>query len=168
MLVHVVSVPDPPSQTKYWIWDWGRRHSWTHCDPNEWRNHSLDVTSQFDDPPQVPVHLSPLPASTHYTPLSHRALVRVRGQDASTLLQGLVTADVLSGSRVSSMYSMMLNAQVSVFCFWTLTTLISLKSIVHNTSVLVLLKPSLSCFFPYLFGTKFLMTLYSTFDPTCV
>lgn len=38
--------------------------------------------------------------------------MRVQGKDASTLLQGLMTCDVFSGSEVT--YSMMLNVQVSL------------------------------------------------------
>ena len=67
---------------------------------------SLSLQASSYPPP-----LASLPTSTHVAPLTHRALVRVEGTDASTLLQGLVTCDVFSGSEVT--YSMMLNVQVS-------------------------------------------------------
>lgn len=58
---------------------------------------------------------SDVPTSTHSTLLEHRSLVRVRGQDASTFLQGLVTADVSNLGEQQSQYSMLLNAQVSKY-----------------------------------------------------
>ena len=57
---------------------------------------------------------SDVATSTHSTLLEHRSLVRVRGQDASTFLQGLVTADVSNLDEQQSQYSMLLNAQVSI------------------------------------------------------
>ena len=59
------------------------------------------------------VSSSDVPTSTHSTLLEHRSLVRVRGHDACTFLQGLVTADVSSLGEQQSQYSMLLNAQVS-------------------------------------------------------
>ena len=52
-------------------------------------------------------------ADVNLTRLPHRALVNIRGQDGIGFLQGLVTADVLELGHRRSMYSMLLNAQVS-------------------------------------------------------
>ena len=52
-------------------------------------------------------------AGFNLTRLPHRALVNICGQDGMGFLQGLVTADVLELGHRRSMYSMLLNAQVS-------------------------------------------------------
>ena len=66
---------------------------------------------------QVPSKATELARSDSAALLTHRAVVRVQGDDAGQLLQGLVTADVLSVA--PSQYSMLLNPQVrrgGVYC----------------------------------------------------
>ena len=74
---------------------------------------------------QVPPKSAELPRSDCAALLTHRTVVRVQGDDAGQLLQGLVTADVLS--EAPSLYSMMLNPQVKrevggVYCVGTGST----------------------------------------------
>ena len=90
---------------------------------------------QFCGNTETAKHGRPLSESLRVVQLKERAVLRVSGSDARSLLQGLITNDVEileDGGQMRVMYSMFLNTQVQYACLIYVSNLESMFMLNHS------------------------------------